>query len=373
MATIYDAIKGEIQTSDEYLADDPFYNAGAKLRQAQLQPETNSQAIWGPIVQALIGGVLTGIGKRRAREEEFDAYKASGLQEALAANLVGTEGTEGFGPVASGDTYGKNIPILNSVYMQEDAPNGWTGKQGKTDLLKALVQQEAETKKKEREDEFLFEKGLQRGATGSIEANTPMIEALAKQEELLTAAKVKAKGAGEVYDKLSDAEKVRYASVKPVADQLDDLAKKAADMKATAVGLGIQSAYSGSKYNELKAQLEVMLPSIRKAASDTGNAAVAEQATTLEALMGGMTAGSDTIARNLRNAAKLLRETAKGSLEGRIAGEGNGVAAVLQGLSQASATAPSGGIPEGAVLVPGKINKNTGKPVYLVNGKPWSE
>lgn len=338
MATIYDAIKGEIQTSDQYLADDPFYKAG-QLAQAQMvQPQTSSQAIWGPMVQALVGGVLSGIGKRRARETEFDAYKASGLQEAMAAQLTGTEGTEGFGPVASGDVYGKNIPILASAYMQEDAPKGWTGATGKKDLLKAVMLQEAAA------EEAKAQRESQRKLADAVALETALGPIKAQNAKLLEAGK----GGGEVYNKLSDAEKVRYASVKPVADQLDALAKDAKKMNATAVGLGIQSAYSGSKYNALKSQLEVLLPSIRKAASDTGNAAVAEQATTLEALMGGMTAGSDTIARNLSNAANLLRETAKGSLEGRIAGENSGVAAVLQGLSQGSAgTAANSPIPAG--------------------------
>ncbi len=177
MATIYDAIKGEIQTSDEYLADDPFYKAG-QLAQAQMvQPQTSSQAVWGPMVQALVGGVLSGIGKRRARETEFDAYKASGLQEAMAAQLTGTEGTEGFGPVASGDVYGKNIPILNSVYMQEDAPKGWTGATGKKDLLKAAIMQEATAKAAEEQRKYKLELQLLKDK-GPIEAtNARLIEA----------------------------------------------------------------------------------------------------------------------------------------------------------------------------------------------------
>ena len=200
MATIYDAIKGEIQTSDEYLADDPFYNAGAKLRQAQLQPETNSQAIWGPIVQALIGGVLTGIGKKRAREEEFDAYKTQ-LKDAYAAKIENQMGpspygaTEGIGPVANPDIYSKNL--LNSVYLNEDAPKGWTGKQGKTDLLKALVQQEAETKKQEREDEFLFQNSLKRGLDGKIVIDPTMSAAIAEREGAVIKARKDAEFAAE--------------------------------------------------------------------------------------------------------------------------------------------------------------------------------
>jgi len=187
MATIYDAIRGEVQTSDQYLADDPYYKA-SQLAQQYVQPQTSSQAIWGPMVQALVGGVLNGIGKRNAREKEFDAYKASGLQDAMAAQLTGTEGTEGFGPVASGDVYGKNIPILNSVYMQEDAPKGWTGATGKKDLLKALLQQEAvaEEAKYERDSaRKLAEVLAQKTALGPIEAANARLlkeqEALASQ------------------------------------------------------------------------------------------------------------------------------------------------------------------------------------------------
>lgn len=187
MATIYDAIKGEIQTSDEYLADDPFYKAG-QLAQAQMvQPQTSSQAVWGPMVQALVGGVLSGIGKRRARETEFDAYKASGLQEAMAAQLTGTEGTEGFGPVASGDVYGKNIPILNSVYMQEDAPKGWTGATGKKDLLKAVMLQEAQAEEAKAQRESarkLADVLAQETALGPIKAENAK---LLKQQEALAA------------------------------------------------------------------------------------------------------------------------------------------------------------------------------------------
>lgn len=182
MATIYDAIKGEIQTSDEYLADDPFYNAGAKLRQAQLQPETNSQAIWGPIVQALIGGVLTGIGKKRAREEEFDAYKAMGLQDAARASIISPEGDGSFGPVADPAIYSKNL--LNSVYLNEDAPKGWTGATGKKDLLKSIMLQEAaaEEAKAQRESaRKLADVLAEKKALGPIEATNAQLK---KEAEL---------------------------------------------------------------------------------------------------------------------------------------------------------------------------------------------
>lgn len=151
MATIYDAINGEIKTSDQFTATDPFWQAGTQLRQAQLQPRTNSEAIWGPMVQALIGGTLQGIGKKQARETEYDAYK-SYLKDAYTAKIDSPTGDGAFGPVADAGTYANNI--LNSTYLNQDAPKGWTGAQGKGDLIKAALIREELDKELQRKDEI---------------------------------------------------------------------------------------------------------------------------------------------------------------------------------------------------------------------------
>lgn len=380
MATIYDAIKGEIQTSDEYLADDPFYNAGAKLRQAQLQPETNSQAIWGPIVQALIGGVLTGIGKKRARETEFDAYKASGLQEALAANLVGTEGTEGFGPVASGDTYGKNIPILNSVYMQEDAPKGWTGATGKRDLLKALVQQEAAAK----QDESLFQKGLKVGPNGEIAAVPGFAEAIAKQEGLVDAAKYKAKkdaeGTKPPMDRVLEGisllpEKMQGPALKEYEDtkkfnesipKIREMMKTAYDAAQKAKGLKGVWPFEGISITDEQTARDVAEANIfaQVAAVVPGILTDKDAKRTVDKFITGMWDSPKALETKT---AGLLDFMQKNVSSAPIL-EGSGL---MKRDSISAAPATTGGIPEGAVPVPGKVQKGTGKQVYMLNGKMW--
>jgi hypothetical protein len=350
MATIYDAIRGEVQTSDDYVVRDPFWQTGAQLQQNYVQPQTSSQAVWGPMVQALVGGILTGIGKKRARETEFDAYKAAGLQEAMAAQLTGTEGTEGFGPVASGDVYGKNVPVLNSVYMQEDAPEGWTGATGKKDLLKAMMQQEAVAKAAEEQRKYNLELQMLRDK-GPIEAiNAGLVEAAKKN--------LSGK-ASDPINSLTDPEKIRYASVGSIAKELEALADKAAKLKSNAAGLLSQRLRADSPLSELQAEAELVLSNVRKAGNDTGNVAVQEQATALEALMGDLTAGSQTIAKRFRNAASQLRRISSGSLETRIAGETEGIEAFRKSIS---------GVEAANEAVPTGEFTKTGKPVFILNG-----
>lgn len=371
MATIYDAIKGEIQTSDEYLADDPFYNAGAKLRQAQLQPETNSQAIWGPIVQALIGGVLTGIGKKRARETEFDAYKASGLQEALAANLVGTEGTEGFGPVASGDTYGKNIPILNSVYMQEDAPKGWTGATGKRDLLKSIMLQEAaaEEAKAQRESaRKLADVLAEKTALGPIEANNARLKKV--QEDLAANA-----GATALDPALAAINKLPEKMQTPALKELDSV-KKFNEL-APSLDKMMDEAFQATR--SLKAVQGPFIPDGITDQQTTRKVAGARVFSIANAMLAGVLTNQDaeravdpflpTIwdsEKALEEKKKGLKEFIKNSVTSAPIIEGAGI---LERQSTSAAT--TGGIPEGAVPVPGKVQKGTGKQVYMLNGKMW--
>jgi hypothetical protein len=200
-----------------------------------------------------------------------------------------------------------------------------------------------------------------------------MLDALVAQKEALTKAEQLGKAKKDPYDDLSPEERTKYASSVAVAKELDKLADEAAKLKTNALGLLPQRLWADSPYSVLKSKAANIISNVRKAGGDTGNVAVQESLAALESLMGDTTAGGETIEKRLRSASAQLKDMNLNSFKNRMTGINEGAGAVLKQLEESAASggAASGGIPEGAVPLPGKVQKGTGKQVYMLNGKMW--
>ena len=131
-------------SENDYLAQDPWFNAGRSINAMQTPAGRNdAESLLLPLLKGIIGGSVTGYGRQQAQESMYDDIRAQ-----LAGNM-------NIGPVASGAEYAQDLlgSALAGKYSGEDMPDGWTAKQGKGDLLQALVGQsqlqELEQKKAE--------------------------------------------------------------------------------------------------------------------------------------------------------------------------------------------------------------------------------
>jgi len=171
----------------------PWTGAGQSILQSQLPRATNNtEAILGPILQGLIGGGMTGYGQAQTNQNAFNAY----AQNPIIASLGGGKD---IGPVASGDEYGASL--LADAYSSGQMPSDWTPKQGKADILSALITKQAimddeEAKKAQREkiQAALLPKGMQLDTTGQIVPIAGFSETNALISQAEAEAKNKAEG-----------------------------------------------------------------------------------------------------------------------------------------------------------------------------------
>ncbi len=141
MAGLYEALIGSYGGQDDYLAEDPWYISGANIARNPLPKATsNSEAMWGPMLQGLLSGTLMGYGKQNAYESAFDAAKKSPLLNAFTQNV---------GPVADPTVYGKML-----TYSGEDMPEGWTPKQAQGDLIFAALTEQNKKEEEQKKDEI---------------------------------------------------------------------------------------------------------------------------------------------------------------------------------------------------------------------------
>lgn len=89
------------------LAEDPFYLSGVNVLRAPMgRPSNNWEAILMPTLQGLVGGGLTGYGRAGVSDQLETGY------DNIMGSLLGDSSyslQSGFGPVASGDQYGKMV------------------------------------------------------------------------------------------------------------------------------------------------------------------------------------------------------------------------------------------------------------------------
>lgn len=191
------ALMGDLGEDADYRAQDPFFMAGRSAGGWQYQPQTSSEALWMPALQGLLSGALTGYGKESSRQTAYDDARLSSLLQGKSLRPTGAE----FGPLGAKDA-------LVHDYTQEDAPEGWTPKIGKADMvfqaLREEKRMEAEAKAEELREKFATEFGPEaiagardlaqakkagelsaEGGTGRLDLSAPMTEALSKSKSII--------------------------------------------------------------------------------------------------------------------------------------------------------------------------------------------
>lgn len=128
-------LAGSIPSEQEYYAEDPYYAAGQNILGFRAKPTNDWEAILGPVLQGLAGGTLTGYGKRQAGQAAFDDARQSPL---IAPYL---QEAQFVGQRPEGEVV-PEIPESLAMYLQEEAPEGFTPNKARESILMGLLQQE---------------------------------------------------------------------------------------------------------------------------------------------------------------------------------------------------------------------------------------
>lgn len=112
----------QMPSESDYLGSNPFYNAGRGISQIQVQPRTSSEAIWQPMLQGLLAGGIGGYGQRQARQSQFADTQANPFIKSQLSNPSALEMNPGL-----------------SAYLSETAPESWSPKQARTDVMTSLL------------------------------------------------------------------------------------------------------------------------------------------------------------------------------------------------------------------------------------------
>lgn len=168
MASVFDYLAQGQPSEADYLSDNPFYMGGRGIGQLQVAPTTNSEAWWMPAVQGGLSGLLQGYGKAGARQSQFsDTREMPFIKAALADESA----------MASN-------PSL-AAYLSESAPESWSPKQAKADVLTSiLTAQNLEEQKAKR-----AELAAQLQADIAKASNPEILAAKAKEAGMIEAAK----------------------------------------------------------------------------------------------------------------------------------------------------------------------------------------
>lgn len=128
MASIYDLLAGNVQTEQDYLAQDPYYASGRSILGIQARPTNSTEAWLGPILQGLAGGGLMGVGKQNAAQSAFSDAQSSPFLAPLLAN----EREASTFPDYSPNSY-------LAPYLSGEMPENFTPKQARADQIMALL------------------------------------------------------------------------------------------------------------------------------------------------------------------------------------------------------------------------------------------
>ena len=281
MASLYDALIGNYDEKD-YLGLDPYFSTGAKLSQFQVPTTAGSNAgFWGPLLSGLAGGALKGYGQYNSNRTAFEDVQSSPLMKAFTSNV---------GPVANAEQYEKML-----AYSSGEMPDDWTIKQGKTDLILAAIQKEAQQEEalkklaiKERLASTLAGKGLAIDPEGNVAKIPGFQEAQADLEK----DKAKAKAEGEKAGKgASSAENIPAAVRASLAEQ-KAIVDEATELGATLVASGkswgdLQSAamFSGLDEDGISARISDLADRVMR--SRSGATAPPAEAAVLRKIVAG--------------------------------------------------------------------------------------
>lgn len=118
MATLYDALLGDAPSSNDYLANDPYFRSAQAFETAPPPAYMGKGAMWANAFSNLIGGALQGYGRRHAMDTAYSEYAANPMLKQLAAQDP------------------------TSPYAASTRPEGWTPNIGKQDLAQAAINQQ---------------------------------------------------------------------------------------------------------------------------------------------------------------------------------------------------------------------------------------
>lgn len=342
---LYTLLAQSLGDENKYLSESPYIAGAKSIMGADIpRARTNVEAIAIPIVQQIAAGLMAGYGKQSATEKAYDDYRTNPLLASMTeANIPSMPETSGIGPVADSETY--QSALAHSLYAGEDAPDGWTPAQGRTDLLKALITQESqqEIAQKRAEREFaltnqLAGKQMQLNpATGKIELIPGAADTIAQIE----GAKATAKEAA----KTKDGKKPSYWDAIPAADQsaiagangviktAEKLANDFAEFGGDALSFKAAAQIAGSEAAQLKDRAATMGRSMARLV-DKGTLSDEDNKVWTDVLQGKWNSSPKDIARAIKNANEQLRDVTAGKLEGFKDAFEKGPDALLADLKQ---------------------------------------
>lgn len=145
MSDLYSMLAGTTGNEVDYLAKDPWYMAGRNLQATQLpRPKTNWEALLMPALTGFASGSMMGYGEQSANQAAYTDARANPLLAALSPRMDALGGAAG--PLTQEQSM---LPDYSSAL----APDNWTPKQAKSDLIMALIghQNQAEQELKAQE------------------------------------------------------------------------------------------------------------------------------------------------------------------------------------------------------------------------------
>lgn len=349
MASIFDAMFQD-QTPQDYLAQDPYYLAGASIAKAPLPvANTNTQALLLPLMQGLARGGLMGYGQYNAGQTQYQNESANPLVQSLMAS-------KNIGPVISGTEYGNNL--LHSYGHTNNAgditaPIGWTPKIGQQDMLLAAVdfqaKQEAAVKAQESANkikEIIYGEVAKENPTGMLNAIGP--------DGKVDVTKISLTGADELKN-VPEALKTKLGESAAVIKEARDI--------ADAIKSGISweelqgsKAFSGLDKTGIGLTLSNLADKLARAR--TGAAMNKEETTLYNKLVGGDLTATPKQVSNLLN--KLANAESRMG-QSTIDFYQKGATKFDQVASKDSAS------PTGEPVPTGEVTKS-GKKVYIING-----
>lgn len=146
--SLYNSLAGSYGDEDYYRSRDPYFQGGQSVFKWNMPEAQNStQAFLFPFLQGLMGGALTGYGKKHADQTAYENYSANPWLQELAKQ---ERADAPFGPLTEQQA--------KHDYTSGTKPIGWNTKIGQGDLalatLLARSKQEEATKRQELADQL---------------------------------------------------------------------------------------------------------------------------------------------------------------------------------------------------------------------------
>lgn len=308
MADLLSLLAGSLGGEQDYWAQDPFFGAGRSVASWDLpRPTSNAEAIFGPALQGGLAGLLTGYGMKSANQSAYKDYSSILRPLQGQSDFVGP-------PTEEQALHG---------YLSETAPEGWTPKIGKSDLVLASLMQEAqreqEAKKLERQydmEKLLAGKGVAISPDGTELTPIPgLAEAEAQASALKKSSEIKAEreAKGAIAD-LPPVVQTELGKSKAVVDEARSIASALEESGKSWTDLQTQKAFSGADKDGIALALKNLADKLARAR--TGAAMSKEEVKLYSDLVGGdLSASPKQVASLLKKLAEAESRTAKSQID----------------------------------------------------------